>query len=293
MTTLTTSSLLACGWLVVTVGVGVLRFAPSFFSQSPWTRGLLTWGKLATKEKKQSTLKLHVPKRWFWHFYFVGSLVCLFQLASFSLLPAGGAFQNLFDLLAHVLPVSAPTACSPQSSTLHFLALALLQTQLARRLIECLLLMRASPATMHFGHYVVGLAFYLAFALSLFSDCQPDVRVITMSDIGSVHVALVVTLFLYASYHQFLCHHILASLRSNDKSSSSYGIPRGDWFQWVCCPHYLAEILIYLSFALLLPSNAAVVLASLFVAANLTHSALLTRDWYAIAGWRAILPGLL
>ena len=96
---------------------------------------------------------------------------------------------------------------------------------------------------------------------------------------------LAIMLFLWASYHQHRCHKILADLRkptekpqaspssyspnSSNKDTPSdqkqqfsngpdkntkqtnatpkYGLPIGDWFYYVSCPHLFAEILIYLS----------------------------------------------
>lgn len=74
---------------------------------------------------------------------------------------------------------------------------------------------------------------------------------------------LALCLFLWASYHQHVCHRILASLRGSGKRAAgghgkgaagghgqanmSYGRPDGDWFELVSCPHYFAEILIYVS----------------------------------------------
>jgi 3-oxo-5-alpha-steroid 4-dehydrogenase 3 len=71
---------------------------------------------------------------------------------------------------------------------------------------------------------------------------------------------LAVCLFLWASYHQHVCHRILADLRRDRKGQNSrkvagehmqdsvnYGRPNGDWFELVSCPHFFAEILIYAS----------------------------------------------
>ena len=92
---------------------------------------------------------------------------------------------------------------------------------------------------------------------------------------------LAIVLFLWASYHQHKCHKILADLRKpkngspskysssnqtasrnhgdrsldskeNDRSlstspSQKYGMPAGDWFYYVSCPHLFAEILIYIA----------------------------------------------
>ena len=89
-------------------------------------------------------------------------------------------------------------------------------------------------------------------------------------------------LFVWASHHQHVCHRILAGLRGGrkkgepaeilaglrrgrkgepaekgggrgqgkEKSRESYGRPDGDWFELVSCPHFFAEILIYVSLLL-------------------------------------------
>lgn len=63
-----------------------------------------------------------------------------------------------------------------------------------------------------------------------------------------------VSLGVWAQCQQHRHHVLLARVRllASDKNNSSnrhyYGIPMGGWFRYVSCPHYLAEILIYVSF---------------------------------------------
>jgi 3-oxo-5-alpha-steroid 4-dehydrogenase 3 / polyprenol reductase len=66
-----------------------------------------------------------------------------------------------------------------------------------------------------------------------------------------------------------------------DVISFDHVIPRGDWFEFVSCPHYFAEILIYLSF-LMIGGLAHVTLLSLvlFVVTNQLVSGHLTHSWY-------------
>ena len=110
-----------------------------------------------------------------------------------------------------------------------------------------------------------------------------------------------ITLFLWASYHQYTCHLILANLRTprnsvtaapDDSPTSSkhpvsgklqnvgVGIPEGDWFQFVSCPHYFAEILIYCSLALVEWRSGVMLLPCLFVASVLSLSARQAHSWY-------------
>ena len=60
------------------------------------------------------------------------------------------------------------------------------------------------------------------------------------------------------SYMQHSAHKSLAQLRNkkihsksttnkNDNNTRQYFIPMGGWFNYISCPHYFAEIIIYLS----------------------------------------------
>lgn len=54
-------------------------------------------------------------------------------------------------------------------------------------------------------------------------------------------------LFLAGNVLQFASHWGLAQL---SKQKPGYSIPSGGLFEWVSCPHYLAEIIIYLGLVL-------------------------------------------
>lgn len=136
----------------------------------------------------------------------------------------------------------------------------------------------------------------------------------------------------WAQYQQHWHHVLLARLRrhlgkpessvgpevprrrqlqsSNDQPSSSlslYVLPQGGWFQYVSCPHYLAEILVYATWAAMKDVSATATPAIghddvqsnhdddeesrrrllhrhwilvVWVTTNLTVSALLTHAWY-------------
>jgi len=75
---------------------------------------------------------------------------------------------------------------------------------------------------------------------------------------GNYHVFWIVigiSLNILGQVEQYLHHRILARCRQRsrfeDPKSSPYGIPTGRGFHYLTCPHYLAEIMIYLSFFIL------------------------------------------
>lgn len=60
-----------------------------------------------------------------------------------------------------------------------------------------------------------------------------------------------------------------------------YGIPRGGWFDYVSCPHYMAEIVIYAALLIITKAaDSAMWFLFAFVALNLTKNAIATHAWY-------------
>ena len=89
-------------------------------------------------------------------------------------------------------------------------------------------------------------------------------------------------LFFWASYHQYQCHTILGKLASwTADGTKIYKVPNGDWFEHVSSPHYLAEILIYVSLFITMQGQCSRwILVLVFVVLNLTLTAHNTHMWY-------------
>jgi 3-oxo-5-alpha-steroid 4-dehydrogenase 3 len=132
---------------------------------------------------------------------------------------------------------------------------------------------------MHISHYLVGIGFYGAMVfgtwlegLSLFGNRLEETHYFITTIIS-------ISLFIYASIHQYNCHVILASLRKD--SNEGYTIPRGDWFEWIVVPHYFADILIYLSLCILYRFQNCILLCGLiWTVINLSVVANETQSWY-------------
>lgn len=167
-----------------------------------------------------------VNKRYFIHFYLAG----LVSLAFFVL--------------------SNTQQCSRSEGGL------LVGIHLMRRCYECLRVHRYSERSkMHLAGYVCGLFHYIFLPFMLF-----DVACGTNSNDSNVsvdcsiptkkHYLFCLILCLWGQFEQFQHHLLLSSLRpSKTMTEPEHKIPRGRLFQYVSCPHYLAEITIYVSFA--------------------------------------------
>jgi len=161
--------------------------------------------------------------------------------------------------------------------------MALLQFQLTRRAFECITIHKFSERRLELINSLFAFCFYLLISLgpvveSLRDSNAPEV--IPTFHINRISL-IAAAMFLLASYHQHVCHKILSNLRNDAKSSQRYGIPYGDWFEWVSSPHYFAEILIYITFLIVVGlNNMSMWLALMFVVLNLTHSAYKTHNWY-------------
>ena len=124
------------------------------------------------------------------------------------------------------------------------------------RLYECITKQIPSSARMHIGGFLVGLIFYITTPVTLTIDSLYEPG---WQQPSWLSLVLGTLLFFYAFVHQCNCHDILYKLRTNQQhhlsesnsSSQDYGIPTGDWFRYVSCPHYFCEILMYFALFML------------------------------------------
>ena len=165
------------------------------------------------KTWKMSSQWWWIPKRYFAHFYMIGLL----------------SFLTIYLVLDNSNPMSS--------------AQSLAVVHLLRRFGECCLVHRSrSTSRMHLAGYFLGIGHYILLPF-----------VFARRPIGkSSWLAVVLTVFnLWMQFEQCQHHVLLAQLRV--VNGPSYSLPPAKrWFFFILCPHYLAEILIYFSWALLL-----------------------------------------
>ena len=132
-----------------------------------------------------------------------------------------------------------------------------------------------------------GLLFYV---VSILSPTIDELRIASHSSSASpsqppspfsLSPLLTLPLFLAASLWQHSSHRTLASLRSpTPPHPPTYAVPTRGSFRLLVCPHYTAEVLIYLAFWCVRWS-ALQALVLLWVLVNLCITAGKTREWYA------------
>lgn len=238
---------------------------------------------------------LQVPHGFFQHFYIVSVLSSGFWAV--QLLTRGAAFQAICG--------HATSPNISKSMTVDQVALTwnLMTIQGIRRLFESSMLGKSSASKMWFTHWLLGIAFYLSFGVALWIEGTPALLStdsayynITRSA-PSIKTMIGLPVFILASGLQHDCHTYLASL-------PKYSLPVHPMFQVLVCPHYFAECLIYLSFAIIgapkgVALNKTMVTALLFVGTNLAVSASISKEWYerkfgkeAVAGRVKMVPWL-
>ncbi|KAH8422696.1 putative 3-oxo-5-alpha-steroid 4-dehydrogenase [Aspergillus melleus] len=221
---------------------------------------------------------LKVPHGYFTQFYIASVLSSLFWAV--QLLSRGAAFQAV---ATRIRPERLQDVMSLNQILLCW---ALMLVQGIRRLVECLALSKPSSSQMWFGHWLVGIAFYVAVSVAIWIEGTGTLLAheytldhIKITNVPSLRTFLCLPLFLFASGLQHDCHYYLFSLKK-------YTVPAHPLFSRVVCPHYTAECAIYLSLALLAaPSgewvNKTLLSALAFVAINLGVTAGTSRKWYA------------
>ncbi|KAL6937598.1 hypothetical protein ACO0RG_004111 [Hanseniaspora osmophila] len=144
-------------------------------------------------------------------------------------------------------------------------------------MVECYIYMYCRPAKasnkkpsyMNISHYLVGLWFYTTFNYLLYKQ---DLLQYTPPCLWMQSAGLV--LFFLFEIDQFVNHYYLSTLHS-------YAYPRKFLFQYVYCPHYFDEIMIYTG--LMLYSGIPIIEKLCvvgWVAGNLGMSALNNKKYY-------------
>ncbi|XP_037069859.1 polyprenol reductase-like [Pollicipes pollicipes] len=187
--------------------------------------------------------------------------------------------------------------------------MCLLTTQICRRLYEHVFVHVPSNTRIHLGqyvagvlHYVLGVAAVLAEAPGFVEDGGRGRRLFNVTKLSWLDRTCG-AIFMLAWLHQYKAHCIFANLRKDESGavvSERHAIPRGDWFEYVSCPHYLAEVVMYTCLAVILgPAHLSWLAVWFWVVSNQVGAALMSHIWYRQkfddypAQRRAILPYLL
>lgn len=195
-----------------------------------------------------------LPKRWFFHFYVVSVTWNIFLLGiTCRSLFFGQPFPVWFQALLGSLSGSI-LHLEPGNELSVLLVQMMMCMQGVRRLIECIFISVFSNGAIHPVQYCWGLVYYVLVGLTV--HCEGPLlgtKAYTVRDLiaqGQWYHIAGIMLFLWGTIHQHKSHMILANLRKNklgEVTNFRYSIPEGDWFEVVSCPHYLAELLIYIA----------------------------------------------
>lgn len=200
---------------------------------------ILIYGKLAAPEVTKQGI---FPTRYAWmSYYIMGSLLSI----SLNL-----ALQDLF--------------------------LFMFNLQTLRRLFETVFVHKHSKkALMSVQQVIGGHAYYVMASLTMAGSTSQTTDTSILPE-QLWQRTFILILYLSAAHIQNLAHRSLAQTRP---LVGKYGIPESRLFRIVVCPHYFAEICIYLLFAAIARTPNTVLMAT-FVIVYLTDSALRTREWY-------------
>ncbi|KAH6610720.1 hypothetical protein Trco_000740 [Trichoderma cornu-damae] len=234
-----------------------------------------------------------LPHAWFIHFYIASVSWSIFW--GWQFLSKGTVMRTVAEM-QHRSAVATPSPEVELTGTL--VAWLLMSSQGARRLFECLFVMRRGSSPMWVVHWALGLAYYTALGVSVWIqgsgailqswESPRPIRFTPQIIIGAA-------VFGFAGAQQSNCHRHLASLKK-------YTLPNEGWFRYLLCPHYTFECLLYLSLAVVAAPtgcvfNRSVLCSLVFVLANLGTTAYGTKVWYAnkfgadkLAGKRTMIP---
>jgi len=198
-----------------------------------------------------------VPKSWFLHFYLFGLIMVMVMLWTMT--------------------TTRSTAIATTTASI------VLVVHLLRRCYECMYIHKFGNSRMHIMGYMVGLFHYMLLPWNFI-----HISITTANDnakqqpqeASTMKVLIGLFICIIGQYEQYQHHFILSTLRDTTRNATLHvSIPYGKWFNYVSCPHYLAEILIYIGLTIIVqtPQTEALLF---WVVTNLCISAMTNHSWY-------------
>ncbi|KAL4230858.1 Steroid 5 alpha-reductase 3 [Mactra antiquata] len=275
-------------WLVCSIWVSLGALFVSFPNLTPSiVLHLYVYGKIRKGGGINSNNNsLLLPKSYFSHFYFVGILcitawfvLCLYVTCGEEKFPQ--FVDNVIEFMRY------PTKESYGDMFSNLLVLACANFQVIRRFLECLLVSVYSPQSkMSYVIYLVGVGFYAAVPVTSISGtnlndpfkCTDLLKYFCWNHIVGIGI------FIWSSWQQNRVSVQFAKLRQNKSGTvenTRHHIPHGGLFEYVSCPHYFTEILIYFSMTLMSSfQNTMFVYMFIFVLVNQLISGHFSHKWY-------------
>ncbi|KRY78049.1 Polyprenol reductase, partial [Trichinella pseudospiralis] len=285
---------LVCTAVILFPGLIIIKF-PKF---STLLNNCFKYGKSLSVGCHSNWELIQVPKRWFTHFYIVAVITTSYALFNvFHCYIANGLISKSLQEMLILLrkPVWSGNnfhidEISPRlNEQTVLLCSILLWFHAIRRFYESAFISVYSDSKMNCWHYLLGLIYYILMPFSILVEApkfRPNDRYVAMQSYAFMTSVQMfgLFLFLWSSYMQHQCFLILAAARRNSLGnivSHEHRIIHGGWFDLVSCPHFLFEILIYLSvwFCQRMIWNVWCCVL-IFVYTNQIIAAKITHDWY-------------
>jgi len=264
-------------WMVIFSGIifYLEDYVPSLILE------LFRYGKTLNGPAQNTLVSLiSLNKGHFTHFYIFSGIYVPFILyiASCRYIYGDPVPPSVLSFLDFTCGQERPSSRSSPASIL--LVLTLLTIQVWRRLYECIFVNKPTKATINLTHYIVGYAHYFCTATGYLCEA-PDFSPSRLPSTTPSLMTLLplVLVFCLAWYTQFSAHKTFAHLKTVNPVKHS--VPSGGLFELVSCPHYLAEVLLYTVFMLILgTSHSTGVLVWAWVTINQVIAATMSHHWY-------------
>ncbi len=178
-------------------------------------------------------------------------------------------------------------------STWHTIAMVLVLAHFAKRCLETLFVHKYSGVMNGWTVLVVG-SLYSTLAWLLAEVATHDVTPELVEAEGFEDLLVVgLAIWTVGQLLNYWHHRLLANLRK--PGETGYKLPRGGLFRFVACPHYFAEVIAWVGYALFFHHISGAVL-TVFMASYLMGRSHNTVKWYrnklgeVPPGWRRMIP---